>query len=434
MNKKSIMQKVVIAISALVIIACSITSISLAWFTDTKSGVTKLKFGKIEIDSENSFATTMWQENELLASMELNDEDVMIDLKDNSNDAVLRAIVEFGVPVMGAVEGGAYNAAGEEVANGGYEIVARARKLDAAPADDLNIVFEACEAKIAAAGITVDAEAQALKLYNAYIGWLETAVDVAVSEDFIARKAYYTENGVENEINYGWVASNLAGDNHFYMVNNATDRTPVAARKDAYTYLDTYVRTQDTAIIANKEYFTEAAGVYTKVEQPAEADLQNYFEREKVAGYVFVDKGELKINDAVDQLTHEAYVPTADIELVEGKEYYALEGEAYVKVETPVLENIATYCEKVVIEYAQYGLALNCMITCEAMQTSVNVTESVFYTVGAADEYASIDAAQGDGDQLLVEAGKLYSAVPTGNALQMTVEVLAAVDKISFAE
>lgn len=411
-NKKSVMQKIVIAVSALVIIACSITTISLAWFTDTKIGTTILQFGKIEIDDENTFggAATVFTEENLLASMKLNTADLAIDLTQNSNDALIRARFEFGVP--------------ETDAQG---VTTRSLEHKTAAPTGTNNVYENLAEKIAAVTGTEAVEADVVELYNQYIDWLKEVVEHELPEDMEPKTAYVAnEAGALVGTNYKFIRSTFADDINYYLVDEAG--LPLAAKQNAMTmeFEDVVAGDENIGTLPAgvKYYRANAEGALELVADAVkEGDMLLVKE---VEGYVFADEGQFKIANTANQLTgkivhYEAATGTA----VAGKEYFQLvEGkyEPVEKAEGADLANTYVVKDEIIVEYAQYMCELGCKLTAEAMQTSIVAEENIY--VGAMLASASNEAVDG-GSNPVVKGVKYTGA-------DLTVDVLAVIDEIAF--
>jgi predicted ribosomally synthesized peptide with SipW-like signal peptide len=97
-DKNSLKQKIVIAIACLVIVACTISMTTMAWFTDTMQGTTNLTFGKIKLDDVKTTYSYNTNTNPAVASRAINGEDWTIVLDETSNDAFIRLLVNYGAP------------------------------------------------------------------------------------------------------------------------------------------------------------------------------------------------------------------------------------------------------------------------------------------------------------------------------------------------
>lgn len=128
------------------------------------------------------------------------------------------------------------------------------------------------------------------------------------------------------------------------FINNATGKLITAAEKADLMALVTYAKTADkfgtiagtatyapttdTALDANKTYYTLADGVYTAVASPVVGDIATYYE--------------VVTPDVVS-----SFVLTEDTELDASKTYYTMSGTVFTAVATPDVAAIGTYYEQV---------------------------------------------------------------------------------------
>ena len=130
------------------------------------------------------------------------------------------------------------------------------------------------------------------------------------------------------------------------FINNATGKLITAAEKADLMALVTYSKTADkfgtiagtatysyalttdTALDANKTYYTLAGGVYTAVASPVVDDIATYYE--------------VVTPDVVS-----SFVLTADTALDAAKTYYTVSGTVFTAVATPDVAAIGTYYEQV---------------------------------------------------------------------------------------
>jgi hypothetical protein len=172
-----------------------------------------------------------------------------------------------------------------------------------------------------------------------FFGLMQTAVGagnyqegssyVLTSDTHVDReKTYYRQDAT-----YTYSAAGSTFDENMrYYTNFYKVENPTASGLSSY-YEEkeekVYALTTDNPLKANKTYYV----LYAPVEEPAAESIGTYFE------LVALDY---------------AYAKTEDEEIVEGKTYYVLDGETYVAVDTPNVDDLDDYYERGEVTDAKY--------------------------------------------------------------------------------
>ena len=196
-------------------------------------------------------------------------------------------------------------------------------------------------------------------------GYLEGTNYVKTSDTHIDQdKTYYTPVATYS---YAATEDTKVNSSKHYFTNWAKVESPVASGLAGY-YEDvevfTYKLTEDTEL-KEKDYYTLADGVYTKVEEPAVEDIATYYERtgsyhtyqltadtvvnalktyytQSGTYTVVTSPSDAYIGTYAERTAAYTYQLTADKVLMSGKTYYTSAGE---EIEEPKLDDIATYYE-----------------------------------------------------------------------------------------
>ena len=209
-----------------------------------------------------------------------------------------------------------------------------------------------------------------IKEYNTVTPILTLAEKDATETSPVENKDYFIKNGDQYYV---------AGDKDFTI---SEGENPTKSFKDGTTYyvVVEYEKTTDTQVVAGKEYYTVANGVYNKVENPTNADIENYFVKSGT-------ERSIEIYTKTEDKTRFAFAKTNDTDLADNKDYYTVANGVYTKVENADRAEIANYYEKGAANNKDYYTLDNGTYTKEQFAADADLDSAKVYYELDTDPY-----------------------------------------------